>query len=67
MTTMEFAIGLILGFLGGTVLTVCWIAYGLYRMLKSYYATAHEDDDIQPIIHGDGQMWVDRPAKDRAH
>jgi hypothetical protein len=55
----SFAIGLILGFLGGITLTVCWLGYGLYRMLVSYYAEAQaRDKDIEPIIHGDGQMWV---------
>jgi hypothetical protein len=68
VSVLDFCVGVAVGMVGGSILTVCWLGYGLYRLLTSYYDEAQKQDkDIEPIIHGDGQMWVDRPARNQSH
>jgi hypothetical protein len=67
VSVLDFCVGLAVGMVGGSILTVCWLGYGLYRWLVSYYQEQAKDTDIEPIIHGDGQMWVADPHKHQQH
>jgi hypothetical protein len=76
VTWLSFTIGLVLGFAGGIILSVIWIGYVLARILVAMSNKGTPDEpkgpdgdeaEIEPIIHGDGQMWVDQSAQYRAN